>query len=301
MSMTLARNILVCTDLSSASDAALHEASRWAAWCDATVHILHVEQPPVGAEAVDITISAQGELIHRTLNTFEEVLRRTIRDDVRIGERWVRLGDVRRTILAAAAQLNADLIVVGSHGRTGVGRALLGSVAEAVIRDADRPVLLARARAPGMAPPSTRGRDGAPARVWIVALDLLPPSEQTLAMALEYATAAGAEADLLHVYAPLLVSSSAYAELSPHDSLHRRVLQELGELARPHRGSPAMGKCIAAAGEPRWMIANSADEFGAELLVLGWNAPSLAQLVLGQVHTSLLRHAPCSVLIAKQR
>ncbi len=297
--MALPRNILACTDLGSTSDAALREALRWATWCDATVHILHVEEPPVGAEAVDFTVSAQGELSHRTYDALTSALRRADVDGARIGERWVRLGDVRRTILAVAAQLAADMIVVGSHGRTGISRVVLGSVAEAVVRDAERPVLLARARAAGMPPARTRGRDGRPARAWLVALDLLPPSERTLATALELASAAGAEAHLLHVYAPLLVPSSTYAELSPHDELHRGLLRELAELSVPHQDCPALGKRVAALGDPRWVIPSSADELGAELIVLGWNAPSLAQLVLGQVHTSVLQRAPCSVLVVK--
>ena len=50
------------------------------------------------------------------------------------------------TIARAATEWRADLIVIGSHGRTGVRRALLGSVAEAVMRNAPCPVLVARAQ-----------------------------------------------------------------------------------------------------------------------------------------------------------
>jgi nucleotide-binding universal stress UspA family protein len=60
---------------------------------------------------------------------------------------FVQKGAPAETIARAAAEWGADLIVIGSHGRTGVRRALLGSVAEGVMRKAPCPVLVARAPA----------------------------------------------------------------------------------------------------------------------------------------------------------
>jgi nucleotide-binding universal stress UspA family protein len=53
-------------------------------------------------------------------------------------------GAAKEAIVQAARRLGADTIVVGSHGRTGAARAVLGSVAEAVVRHADRPVYVVR-------------------------------------------------------------------------------------------------------------------------------------------------------------
>ncbi|HEY7244818.1 MAG TPA: universal stress protein [Xanthobacteraceae bacterium] len=58
---------------------------------------------------------------------------------------FVQAGTPTETITRAAADWRADLIVIGSHGRTGVRRALLGSVAEGVMRNAPCPVLVVRA------------------------------------------------------------------------------------------------------------------------------------------------------------
>ncbi|WP_175949245.1 universal stress protein [Burkholderia vietnamiensis] len=52
--------------------------------------------------------------------------------------------DISDVLARAAAECDADLIVMGTHGRRGVRRAVLGSVAEALLRDADRPVLVVR-------------------------------------------------------------------------------------------------------------------------------------------------------------
>jgi nucleotide-binding universal stress UspA family protein len=69
-------------------------------------------------------------------------------------ESVVREGDAAAEILRAAEELRCDLIVMGTHGRTGLGRLLMGSVAEAVLRRAPCAVLAIRAALPGRAPSS---------------------------------------------------------------------------------------------------------------------------------------------------
>jgi nucleotide-binding universal stress UspA family protein len=66
------------------------------------------------------------------------------------------LGETVPAILAAAEELDADLLVMSTHALTGPARALLGSTADAVVRAARRPVLLVRQRAPVAAPKSSR-------------------------------------------------------------------------------------------------------------------------------------------------
>ena len=65
-----------------------------------------------------------------------------------------RVGASADEILRAAEELRSDLIVMGTHGRTGLGRLLMGSVAEAVPRRALCPVLTIRAAIPGRVPSS---------------------------------------------------------------------------------------------------------------------------------------------------
>jgi universal stress protein A len=60
---------------------------------------------------------------------------------------FIRVGTPATEIVKAATEWPADVVVIGSHGRTGVSRALLGSVAEAVMRHAPCPVLVIRAKA----------------------------------------------------------------------------------------------------------------------------------------------------------
>lgn len=57
-----------------------------------------------------------------------------------------RIGKPAEEILSLAAEIGADLVFVGSHGRTGLGRAILGSVSEQIVREARCPVMVARAK-----------------------------------------------------------------------------------------------------------------------------------------------------------
>jgi nucleotide-binding universal stress UspA family protein len=66
------------------------------------------------------------------------------RGHVQIGQVLMKTGDARDMIDEAAKELGADLIVMGTHGRRGFSRALLGSVAETVVRTAPCPVLTIR-------------------------------------------------------------------------------------------------------------------------------------------------------------
>ena len=69
------------------------------------------------------------------------------RGQVTFGDVVMRTGDARDMILQVAKEVHADSIVIGTHGRRGISRALLGSVAEAIVRTAPCPVLTVRAKA----------------------------------------------------------------------------------------------------------------------------------------------------------
>jgi nucleotide-binding universal stress UspA family protein len=77
-------------------------------------------------------------------------------------ERRLCKGDAAAEIVALAADINADLIVMGTHGRKGVGRLLLGSVAESVLRRAPCPVVTVRAPFPAQATPKEASREVVP-------------------------------------------------------------------------------------------------------------------------------------------
>lgn len=138
------RRILTPVDFDddSSSHAALTAATRIAVENDGMVLVLHVVPmviPPVGMPNY-MDIYANQEKISR--EKLEEIVRGL--DSKVKYEMITRIGEPAREILTAERQLAADLIVMATHGRRGVKRVLLGSVAETVLREATCPVLTVR-------------------------------------------------------------------------------------------------------------------------------------------------------------
>lgn len=139
--MAMYDEILLPTDGSEAAEAALDHAVRLARAFDASVHVLSVVEPIPAVEM-------DAALVHERLSESAQLAvdRACERLDAAgvPHESSVRDGSAHRAILAAAEEAAADLIVMGTHGRTGVGRVLLGSVTERVVRSADAPVMTVR-------------------------------------------------------------------------------------------------------------------------------------------------------------
>lgn len=142
------QRILVPTDFSETSDEALRYAVLMAARLGATVQLLHVLDDPLigGGLSPDAYLVEAPTLRTGMLRTAQQrVAERTVADDpaVRI-ESEVLFGHGAKTIAEYAAERGVDMIVMGTHGRTGVAHLLLGSVAERLVRTAPCPVLTVR-------------------------------------------------------------------------------------------------------------------------------------------------------------
>lgn len=134
-------DILLPTDGSSDMGPVIDRGVRLAALCDATIHALHVVDehayltvPDDVRDRVRDSLEGDGQAATKA------VAERAIDADVAV-VREVRGGNPPATILGYAREHDVDLIVVGTHGRTGYERYLLGSVAEKIVRAATRPVL----------------------------------------------------------------------------------------------------------------------------------------------------------------
>jgi nucleotide-binding universal stress UspA family protein len=146
------KRILVAVDGSDTSNKALVSALQLASDTGARVCLLH----SIDELALYSAMEYGSDVIIRAHEEAEKVLEDAaaiaksagIEADRKLMEPGMRLGDA---VARAASDWKADLIVVGTHGRRGIGRALLGSGAEQVIRYAPVPVLVTRGE-----PPSTR-------------------------------------------------------------------------------------------------------------------------------------------------
>ena len=138
--MSLPTTILVPTDFGEAADHAFDYALALAAKLGARIVLLNVLRLPtlglveIGAVVTEGTMHSMHSSAQAGLD------RRAERSAVAV-DTLVRTGEPHAVILEVATEARADLIVMGTHGRRGIRRLLLGSVAEAVVRSAPCPVL----------------------------------------------------------------------------------------------------------------------------------------------------------------
>ena len=136
-------NILVPTDFSSGSQQALIYAIALAGKVGARVNVLSViGVPSYGVPELGVGLTAP--MIDTLIADNQAALDQLVRDMPDVGDRLIRVGDPRDVILQTAEEIKADLIVMGTHGRRGISRALLGSVAEMIVRTSPVPVLTVR-------------------------------------------------------------------------------------------------------------------------------------------------------------
>src|SRR5215510_460464 len=143
----LPKHILVPTDLSAGAEQALEYACDLARTLGAKIHLLNVIGiPALGVPELGVALTGAmiDQLVVDNQTALDELARTKCAAE--LGEVMVRTGDARDVINHTAAELGIDLIVMGTHGRRGLSRALLGSVAETVVRTAPCAVLTVRLR-----------------------------------------------------------------------------------------------------------------------------------------------------------
>jgi nucleotide-binding universal stress UspA family protein len=194
-------------------------------------------------------------------------------------------------ILEVASQEAADLLVVGTHSRTGVQRAMLGSVADRMVRQATCPVLTVRPR-----PESAPRRE---IRRICYATDFSPTARAAWPWVVAIASAAGAEVDLVHV--PFEPVTDRHM---PVEAIGRmaQLLREQGqiEVERFLERSTLPRERIhvhLSPGVPGEQIVHRAQERAADLIIMGTHGWSgIVRWMLGSVAHYVIQTAPCPVL-----
>jgi nucleotide-binding universal stress UspA family protein len=202
----------------------------------------------------------------------------------------VRTGDSAAGILSSALEKNIDLIAMTTHGRSGIARMVLGSVAEQVVRKAQLPVLLTR---PGRPRPTPRIR-----RILVpVEGEEIPASFLETVKSL--ATRAAAEIVLFHAVTPVPDSSPQWA---PSSTLSVRSApgHRLEELADSLEEEGLVAWSVVAPGEPAEAILAQIGKLEIDLIALSTHGRGgLERILSGSVAEQVLRHAPVAVLIQK--
>lgn len=292
------KRILCPIDFSEFSQRAVDHAIAIARWYESTITLLHVRPlvpiAPAAPEmmpAVALTAEDRDELI--------TALGRYVPADAGVAiEGDVVEGHAAIEILERAKTLPSDLVILGTHGRSGFERLLLGSVTERVLRKAPCPVLSVPRQAD----------DGAPVGPLFKRI-LCPVDFSDCSMrALDYALSMAQEADACLTVLHVLDLEGAISELWRDRLTPPALSKELETLENEKRDRLARAvpagvssfcevETIMARGTPYREVLRVASEKQSELIVMGVHGRRAADLLFfGSTTNHVVRQAPCPVL-----
>jgi nucleotide-binding universal stress UspA family protein len=280
------KNILFATDFTPEANAALSYAGDLAQRVGGKLHALHVKEMPNHALPPETWRSVEEacEIQARELRKILHVEFPTLESDVLIEE-----GNVWQAVATAVRKNKIDLIVEGTQGRTGLGKLLMGSQAEEILRHVACPVLVIGPHARMNA-----WSKGEPAE-FLYATDFGPDSQTTARFAISLAEDFHAHLTLLHV-----IATPKTGELVHAGELTASAERRLRELIREQDKSLCKPQYIVEEGVPAEKILEIADGIHADVIVLGVREPAgipgtATHLPIAVAHKVISR-AKCPVL-----
>lgn len=291
-------NILCPTDFSEGARRALSHAAALARGTGAHLTVAHAwgSTPPAslygdaGAVAA-VHAEQRGEEVER-LNVFVEAFRA---QGVKISTVALEGAPVP-VLLSFIEEEGVDLLVLGTHGRSGFERLVLGSVTEKLLRKAPCPVLTI--------PASIAGGEPVPAfsRV-LCAVDHVAPHDATIATALWLARQHHGQVTLMHVVEPLLPAPGLGGDFdsTPYtDRVAEDWLSALRGCVDPQTRVACQVTERVVVGKPSRLIIESATQLGADVVVMGVHGRGALDLwLLGSTTHAVVRHAHCPVLTVR--
>jgi nucleotide-binding universal stress UspA family protein len=290
--------ILCPVDLSQFSRDALHHALALAKWYAAQVTVCHVYSalqpllPVTGMPGNEpLPPPVQPDDIAEEVRRFCAPL---LTDSGQSVEIVLREGNATKEIVLLAEQLGADLLVLGTHGRSGFEHLFLGSVTEKVLRTTRVPVMTV--------PPPVTEPGSARYKMILCPLDFSDTSTRALDYALSLAQEAGGRLILLHVIESLLgelgASDMGHLSVSEYDRYLEAdaVAQLKSAVPEQARVWPALEERVTR-GRPYRQILKVAKDEGVELIVMGVQGKgALNRFLFGSTTDHVIREASCPVL-----
>jgi len=271
--------ILCPVDFSPFSEHALRYAMRLAHRYDAKLFVYHV-MPPMQPSEISELAETSRQLTARNLLTLIEKVRVA---GVMIETRIAESPEPAAKIVQTADALDVDLIVTGSHGRSGVARALLGSVVETMLHRCNRPVLVV----PSHLDASRFDGNASFSRI-LCAVDFGDASLSGLAYALSIAEEADAALTLLHV---IDVAPIRFYDEAESLTLLRALIPE-------HARDYCTIETAVVEGGSAQQILRAADRARSDLIVVGVHGRNTLDLaLLGSNSKDVIREAHCPVLV----
>jgi nucleotide-binding universal stress UspA family protein len=280
------KNILYATDFSRYSDAALPFALSLARKYHSTIFPAHI---------VSLSPFPKSTPTHTLQAIAAQALREAQQSMRRLGPQWqqfphetlIRKGEIWTELSKIVDEKEIDLIVTGTHGRTGASKMLMGSVAENILRHSPCPVLTVGPRVVG------EPQGIAEIHTILFPTDFAPESLAAVPYAVSLALENQARLYLMHV------TEEPYSPLAK-----RELMQRLYDLVPPEVALSCAPKAFIECGSPADVIVNFAEELTMDLIVLG---PRRHPRVPGSTHlpastaTAILSRAICPVLTVSAR
>jgi nucleotide-binding universal stress UspA family protein len=299
------RRILCPVDFSEPSLRALQHASTLADWHESALTALYVDMTLATDDGADVaafgvasTAVLEAARSRRAVDDLHGFVARVLDGrgvDVEVEEAW----DVADAILRRAVTLGADLIVIGTHGRTGINRWFVGSVAERVLRNAPSPVMVV--------PP----HDAVPASTVsfkhiVCAIDFSESSLAALRWALSLAQEADAHLWLLHtIEVPPELRVSTVVSGDEIDELNATAradaLSRLRALIPPDAATFCSVETATASGAAGHAILRFAVDHAADLIVMGAQGHgAVDRFIFGSKTRDVVAGATCPVLAVRR-
>jgi nucleotide-binding universal stress UspA family protein len=295
------KRILFPTDFSRCADQALEHAVFLAEKYDAEIHVLHAvtlfnDQPEVVNDEFEETEEMIKKLEDITELQLNKVFDAHEDDDIKIIKVQTRGISAAPAILDYAAENSIDLIVMGTHGRRGLGHFFLGSIAEEIVRVSECPVFTIReAKTP--TPPKSKEKI-------LVPVDFSEHSQNALANAKEIAKSYETKIHLLHIIeetihpAYSLSGKSSIFDIVPNikEDCERRLKKMISEKI----GEEVKTQIHIVSGQAANEIINFAKNNSMDLIVIATHGlTGLEHLLLGSTTEKVVRMSSCPVFTVK--
>ncbi len=289
------RTIITPTDFSELSEAAVRTSAALARRDDATIHLLHSIRLPFFHTNYDANVpQAIWEGIRKgTRERMAETQRSLeLAGLSKIGQIVSESQQPAEAIAKSAQELDADLIVMATHGRRGYKHAFLGSVTERTIRTSPVPVLAVK---------DDSLIEGTLDRI-LFSSDFSIHSEEAMKLTCTLANRFGAHVDVVHVLEKLpdyLMYGSGEGLVLENQG-RAMAIEALNELGQQLEAKGLSHATHLIEGVTADAISDKADRLGSDVIVMGTHGFSgFAHAVIGSVTERTLRLAPCSVLTTR--
>ena len=291
------QRILCATDLSDFSNSAVVQAIGMAKEFGATLYICHVIDLPMVSMHGAAFVYPEDQIEEMKTGAIQQI-KNLVKDSALNWEAVVETGPVSSTLCRLASDKQADLVIVSTHGRTGLKRLFLGSVTERLLRTIACPLLVVT---PSETPASPQTSfKGFGFKQILVGCDFSVDSGRAVDVGFSLAQEFEAAIHLVHVVEPFVYRETTMPEaekMETFSDLATGCRERLEALVPEEAHNWCEIHIICEAGKPFQALKSYADAHQVDLIVLGVRGHSLVEtMLLGSTTDRVIRGVSCPVL-----